>query len=344
MKFDFVIGNPPYQDETLGENSSYAPPIYNFFMDEVYKISEKVELIHPARFLFNAGSTPKTWNRKMLADPHLKVLYHEQNSTNVFPNTDIKGGIAITYHDASRDFGAIEHFIVFGELRSIMGKIKVEANKSVSAIVYAAESYRFSDKMHEDNPKVQAMLSKGHKYDFKSNVLTKLDGIIFFEQIPHEGIEYVRIMGLVNGKRTFRWIKRCYLKEPENFFSYKVFIPKANGSGALGEVLSTPVIGQPMIGHTQTFISIGNFSTEYEANACIKYVKTRFARVLLGILKITQDNPPEKWRYIPLQDFTPASDIDWSQSVAEIDRQLYAKYGLDEKEIEFIETHVKEMV
>lgn len=76
----------------------------------------------------------------------------------------------------------------------------------------------------------------------------------------------------------------------------------------------------------------------------MKYIRSKFSRVLLGALKVTQHITPEKWKYVPLQDFTPASDIDWSKSVAEIDRQLYAKYGLDEKEIEFIETHVKEMV
>ena len=75
----------------------------------------------------------------------------------------------------------------------------------------------------------------------------------------------------------------------------------------------------------------------------MKYVKSKFARTMLGILKITQDNNRETWRLVPLQDFTVNSDIDWSQSVAGIDRQLYAKYGLDEREIEFIETHVKEM-
>ena len=75
----------------------------------------------------------------------------------------------------------------------------------------------------------------------------------------------------------------------------------------------------------------------------IKYVKTKFARAMLGILKITQDNDREVWRLIPLQDFTSNSDIDWTKSVADIDRQLYAKYGLGESEIEFIETHVKEM-
>lgn len=73
------------------------------------------------------------------------------------------------------------------------------------------------------------------------------------------------------------------------------------------------------------------------------YVKSKFARTMLGILKITQDNPASKWKYVPLQDFTPASDIDWSKPTPGIDRQLYAKYGLDENEIEFIESHVKEM-
>lgn len=92
MKFDFIIGNPPYQEEQEGDNKTYAPPIYHKFMDSAYKISDRVELIHPARFLFNAGSTPKPWNRERLNDPHFKVLWYEQNSSKVFSNTDIKGG------------------------------------------------------------------------------------------------------------------------------------------------------------------------------------------------------------------------------------------------------------
>ena len=75
----------------------------------------------------------------------------------------------------------------------------------------------------------------------------------------------------------------------------------------------------------------------------MKYVKTKFARTMLGVLKRTQDNPPEKWKYVPLQNFTSNSDIDWSKSISEIDQQLYKKYGLNEAEINFIETHVKEM-
>ena len=129
---------------------------------------------------------------------------------------------------------------------------------------------------------------------------------------------------------------------------YKVILPKANGSGAIGEVLSTPLIGEPLIGEpligtTQTFITVGQFETLQEAEFVLKYIKSKFARTLLGILKITQDNPPETWRKVPLQNFTPNSDIDWTKSISEIDQQLYDKYGLDECEIAFIEEKVKSM-
>ena len=133
-------------------------------------------------------------------------------------------------------------------------------------------------------------------------------------------------------------IERKYVIDHENLNKYKVLLPKSNGSGAIGEVLSTPLIG-----HTQTFISIGAFDKKIEAENVMKYIKTKFARTLLGVLKITQDNPPAKWKYVPLQDFTSNSDIDWTKSIHEIDEQLYRKYNLSKDEIEFIETKVKEM-
>lgn len=118
FKFDVVIGNPPYQEETAGTSSS-DKPIYNMFMDEAYKIGNIVELITPGRFLFNAGATPSAWNRKMLSDPHLKVLYYQTNSEQVFSNTDIKGGVAVTYRDMNKNFGEIGTFTIFKELNSI---------------------------------------------------------------------------------------------------------------------------------------------------------------------------------------------------------------------------------
>ena len=120
-------------------------------------------------------------------------------------------------------------------------------------------------------------------------------------------------------------------------------LPGSNGSGAIGEVLSTPLVGEPLVGYTQTFISFGAFETREEAENLMKYIKSKFARTMLGTLKTTQSNKKDTWRYVPLQNFTPRSDIDWSKSIAEIDQQLYKKYGLNEKEIAFIETKVRAM-
>lgn len=135
MKFDYVIGNPPYQENIKGENETFAPPVYDKFIDAAYSVAEKVELIHPARFLFNAGSTPKDWNKKMLNDPHLKVLEYEEDASKIFANTEIKAGIAVTYHDKQKSFGAIEVFVKYEELNGIARKISLSKDmKSIISI------------------------------------------------------------------------------------------------------------------------------------------------------------------------------------------------------------------
>lgn len=94
--FDYVIGNPPYQDD-IKKDGDRANPVYNLFMDGAYEVGDCVELIHPARFLFNAGQTPKAWNKKILSDSHFKVLHYEPDASNVFINSEIKGGGSDNY-------------------------------------------------------------------------------------------------------------------------------------------------------------------------------------------------------------------------------------------------------
>ena len=341
MKFDVVIGNPPYQDNTLGNNGTFAPPIYHKFMDSSYEIADKAVLITPARFLFNAGSTPKVWNKKMLGDEHLKVTYFEQNSANVFPNTDIKGGVALTYRDSKKKFGAIGTFTAFESLNHILHKVIPMTNGTLDSIISGRGVYKLSNKALLDYPEIENIQSKGHKFDVGSGAFKILSDILYFDEKQSD--DDVQILGLENSNRTYKWINQNYLNPPESFYKYKVFFPQANGSGAIGEVISTPLIGAPLIGATETFLSIGGFDNKEEADACLKYIKTKFARTMLGVLKITQATTRDKWAKVPLQDFTVNSDIDWSQSVADIDRQLYQKYGLSVEEIAFIENNVREM-
>ena len=338
MKFDVVVGNPPYQENAKGE-STKDMPVYNYFYDLAEKVGSKYCLISPARFLFNAGSTDKDWNQKMLSDKHIKVEYYEQNSAKVFPNTDIKGGIAILYRDAKKIFGEIGTFTSFDELNSIIHKVANLTTKTLDKITSNRGQYRFSDKIYQDYPSEMTRISDRR---IASNAFQNLPNL-FTDAKPNDGLEYIQIYGRVNNDRGYKWFQRAYLSEPETFEKYKVILPKANGSGAIGEVLSTPLIGEPLIGFTETFISIGAFDTEVEAQNALKYVKSKFARTMLGILKITQDNPRDKWQKVPLQNFTPNSDIDWSKSIPEIDQQLYRKYGLDQNEIDFIESKVRAM-
>lgn len=327
----------------MGENDTFAPPIYNAFMDAAYEVADKVELIHPARFLFNAGSTPKAWNKKMLHDKHFKILKYEPDCKKIFSNTEIKGGIAISYRDCAADFGEIGIFTQYTELNSILKKVKSHKDfYDFSNVVISRTAYRLTKKLHEDYPEAIGQLSEGHAYDMSSNIFERLPQV-FFDDIPNDGFEYISVLGRINNSRVHKFIRKEYVNDVINLYKYKVFMPGANGNGAFGEKISSPMVVEPGVGSTETFISIGAYDNEYEAENTLKYIKTKTARALLNILKATQANTPDKWKCVPVQDFTSNSDIDWSKSIPEIDKQLYQKYGLTQEEIDFIESHVKEM-
>ena len=343
MKFDYVIGNPPYQE--MVENTSDRP-VYNDFMEASYKVSDKVELITPARFLFNAGKTPKEWNQKMLADEHLKVLYYEQDSSRIFANTDIKGGVAVTYRDAEKDFGAIGIFSQFQELNHILTKVRSRSNVGSIDDMIVQQNKWDLEGLYREHPEYREIIGSNGTEKRLTTPIFSAAGV-FGESKQND--DDLKIIGLIKNVRHYRFVARRFIDQNHaNLFKYKVILPASNGSGAIGEVLSTPLvgeplIGEPLIGYTQSFIGIGCFNTRPEAEAACKYIKTKFARTMLGTLKITQHNHKGTWINVPIQDFTAHSDIDWSKSVAEIDRQLYRKYDLTADEIEFIETHVKEM-
>lgn len=342
MKFDAVVGNPPYQEEISGSNNQ-ATPIYNYFHDVAEKMSDIYSLISPARFLSGQGATPKAWNTRMLKDEHLKIVKFSPKSEELFPSVDIKGGVVVLLRNSNKNFGAIDTFIPFDELRSIYQRVKSVTPENISHLVYSPDSYRFADALFTEHPELIGRTDKTHAKAVASSVFTRYPEI-FSETQPNDSEDYVQIYGRINNDRVFRWTKRKYIATHPNLDKWKIFVPGANGTGAIGEILSTPVIGHPVIGHNQTFISIGELDTEFEANALLKYIKSKFARAMLGIMKTTQNNQSRNtWSKVPLQDFTANSDIDWTESIPEIDQQLYAKYGLDQHEIDFIETRVKPM-
>ncbi|WP_294064430.1 Eco57I restriction-modification methylase domain-containing protein [uncultured Fusobacterium sp.] len=340
MKFDAIVGNPPYQEEN---SNTRKPPLYHYFYDMAFKLSDIVTLITPARFLFNIGQTPKSWNEKMLNDEHFKVINYFSDSKSIFDTVDIKGGVVITLHNTKENYGKIKVFTPFKELNEIMKKIELidgENYKSICDITSSRGNYRFTKDFLKQNPFISERLGNGTGDMIVSNVFEKLPEI--FTETKTNEKDY-KFLGRNNNERVYRYISRDFVQKNPYLNTYNVILPKSNGTGAFGEILSTPLISNIFEGATDTFISIGLFETKIEANAMLKYIKTKFLRALLGIKKATQDNPKSVWQYIPIQDFTKNSDIDWNKSISEIDGQLYEKYNLNDDEISFIEERIKAM-
>ncbi len=344
MKFDYVIGNPPYQEDSQGDSTG-SNPVYHLFYDEVKKVGKYVELITPARFLFNAGKTPKKWNEKMLNDKHFRVQFYEQNPEKVFSKVPITGGVAISNWSQNHVYKPIETFVPYSELRTIIDKVESDENFiSIREIIYIHSKFNL-DEVYNLNDGYKSLVgSEGRDKRVRANAFDVFD---FFTNDRMNSTD-IKILGLQNSKRTYKYINCNLIENTEWIGKYKVFVPESNGaSGMLGEsparIISKPVIGEVNEGTTQTFIVIGSFDTRNEAENLLKYINSKFARVLLGALKATQRNNSVTWAKVPLQDFSLSSDINWSQSINEIDKQLYKKYGLSQKEIDFIENHVKEM-
>ena len=336
IKFNAVVSNPPYQ---TGINKE---PVYHLFVDLGMKLSSLGTIIHPGRFLFNAGKTPKAWNDKILHDEHIKVVKYWKNSNNVFNSVDIKGGVAITMWDKENIIGPIGMFVLHDELHGILEKVVEFHEKPMSELVYSRDLYQLNNTIYEDFPKFEGRQSKGHRLDLGTTVFTLFPEVFFDEKPSKNG--YGLVIGRENDKRVAKWILSKYLKLPDNFEKYKVLIAKSNGTGEFGETLSSPFVAEPFQAHNTTFLSIGRFDTSFEAESCLKYIKTKFARCLLGILKVTQDNPRNTWKLVPQQNFTNSnSEINWKLSIDEIDKALFAKYQLSKQEIDFIESMVKPM-
>ena len=337
MKFNAVVGNPPYM---LKQDATSDTPIYHQFMELGFQLSPLATFITPGRFLFDAGKTPKEFNKRVLNDEHFKVVRYESDSNVIFNNVDIKGGVAITMRNTNIKYGRIVRFTSHDELHTILKKVIEHKDfESIDKLIYYQNKFNLTV-LYKDYPEYKTIIgSNGREKRLTTSIFNQL-GV--FSSV-RKNDEDLKIIGLINNNRVYRYIPKKYIEAHENLYKYKVVLPASNGSGAIGEVLSTPILGEPILGYTQSFIGIGAFETDTEGDAALKYVKTKFMRTMLGILKVTQHNHTAAWKFVPLQDFTSHSDIDWTQSIADIDKQLYRKYKLDEDEIAFIEKMIKPM-
>lgn len=342
VKFGAVIGNPPYQESIEGTSDRQ---IYNHFMEIGYAISDFSVFVSPGKFLFNAGKTPKAWNRKMLNDKHLFVARYEADSSAIFPMIALSSSVVITVRNTKKTYRPIIKFYSDENVRSVVDKVANHENfSSLVSEIFLQTKFNL-DVLFKDYPSVK------EKIGAEKRLITSIlqSGFPFFDS-KKTTEDQIKIYGNnTDGKLTYKNIEKKYLDfKNNNLMGWKIILAATNG--AAGNLGNQPVniIGKPRIladnsGFTQTFISIGNFKNKRSVEYLEKYLRTKFTRYLIGSLKATQRLNREVFANVPSQNFGEDSDIDWTKSIDEIDEQLFDKYSLSTEERNHIKNTIKDM-
>lgn len=335
MKFDVIIGNPPYQLETSGSVESQATPIYNKFIEQAKKLKPRyLSMIVPSRWM-NGGFGLDAFRSEMLSDKHIRVLHDYINASDCFPGVAITGGVC--YFLWSRDSE---------------GKCLVTTHKDGDREQTVSERYLLEEGLetfirHNEAISILNKVRSHGEVSF-SNIVSQRDpfGLNYFEN----GRE--RMFKIFHQKQTanmspiysFGW-QRNGISYAENKYittnleavsKYKVFISKANG-GASNKipyaVLSKPFVGVPGTICNMTYLLVGPFEKKKVAENVTNYIATKFFRFLVSLMKNTQNAYKKVYTYVPMQDFSKS----WT------DEELYEKYGLTKEEIAFVESMIKPM-
>ena len=341
MKINAIVGNPPYNKLNGGGNGTSGEVLYNKFVQIAKETKASyVSMIMPARW-YTSGELEYI-RKELLYDNKIEFLNDYPNASDCFSNVEIKGGICHflwnkNYNDKCNVYTHLNNSSIEKTKRNLL-----ETNLSIFMryvqmvpILQKVLSFKensFSDIISANDPFGFDVREKGSYKRVKPsfNTIPKENSISFYYyRWQSKGVGYV---------------DRSVIRKNKNWVdSYKVFIPKAWGTGNTTTDKLNAFIPDLHSCCTETYLVIGPFKTRQEATNVVSYISTKFFKLMVFVLKLTQNAMQDTYKYVPLQDFTSKSDIDWSKSVSEIDNQLYAKYGLSEEEISFIESTIKEM-
>lgn len=323
MKFDVIIGNPPYQLSDGGGNGASAMPIYQKFVEQAQKLTPRyLTMIIPARW-YSGGKGLDEFRNAMLNDRRLRYLVDYSDSRDCFSNVDIAGGVCYFLwdrdhegicsvktikknieHESERYLNEYNTFIRDYEALNIIRKVQSNSDVFMDSVVYSRNPYGFASTADFFSEKkegfIPIMTSKGDLF------------------VPRNEIK-------ANNDTVLQW---------------KVVLSKASAEHAgqvdkdgRRKILSRTQILPPDFICSESYLLLSAFETKGEAENMLTYVKTRFFRYLLSTILLTQNISKDKFQFVPLQDFSHP----WT------DEMLYKKYNLTEDEIAFIESMIRPM-
>jgi site-specific DNA-methyltransferase (adenine-specific) len=322
MKFDVIVGNPPYQLGSDGGNRDI--PIYNKFIEQAKKLNPKyLCMIIPSRWMAS-GLGLNEFRKEMLSDKRLSVIVDYPVANDVFVGVEIKGGVCYFLWD--RDYNGnckvttIRNGEMIGQVERNLSEFDVFVRDGRSVeILKKILSFKESS--------IIDILSVDKEFGWTSN---------FSEYHPKKKDGDIALYYIKNGKRNYGWYERKKVKKSEHLIdTWKVLIPKAGSDG--GKKIPDVVLGKPLIAEypavcTQSYLFF--YVNSYEAAKSVEsYYRTKFFRFLVSLRKLTQDATRSTYKWVPQQSW----DKIWS------DEMLYKKYKLNKSEIDFIESIIRSM-
>jgi hypothetical protein len=318
MKFDVIVGNPPYQMSTAGnDNSAQALPIYHLFVEQAIKLNPRyLSMIIPSRW-FAGGWGLKKFRENMISDTHIKTLHDFPKASDCFPGVEIKGGVCYFLRDKSYDgkteFTTHEN----NKITSIRSRFLQEPDCEI--LIRYNDSIPILKKVRALNEKTfDEIVSTKKPFGFLTN----------YHGAKKPFNEAIKLYGY----RRIEYVKRDDVRRRiDSVYQHKLIIPKAVGSGDSKTDHIKPLYSEPNSCCTETYLMSGPFTSKKECENAMSYIDTKFFHFLVTLQKNTQDCMKKVYSFVPIQDFSKS----WT------DKQLYSKYGLDKNEIDCIESMIR---
>ncbi|MBW2596015.1 MAG: Eco57I restriction-modification methylase domain-containing protein [Deltaproteobacteria bacterium] len=319
MKFDVIVGNPPYQLDT-GGSGRQAKPIYQLFVQQAKKLKPRyLTMIIPSRW-FAGGMGLNDFRSEMINDDRIRKIVDYIDARECFPGVDIAGGVCYFFwardthddcvvinkfqgaeYESKRPLNEFKTFVRFGPAVSILRKVVSKHDKSLTKIISATRPFGLQTKDRPDGKgNIRLVSSAG-------------DGMIPIKRVT-SGHEMIGKWKVMTSKTS-----HDHAGQPDK--------------DGMRRILSRVELLEPDAVCTESYIILGSFDQKAKAQHCLEYVKTRFVRFLVSLLSFSQDITRERFAYVPIQDFIEQ----WT------DDKLYKKYGLTKDEIAFIESMVRPM-
>lgn len=340
VRFGAVIGNPPYQIGDGGAQAS-AKPIYQYFVLLGKQLSNRYSCyITPTRW-FAGGKGLDEFRDMMLRDKTIKELHDFLTPEDIFPNTNNRGGVCYFISDHEKNDAEVK--VITHQNNSIISNVKRNLMvENIDILIRDSIAICVIDKVFKTKNEgdLSSIVSPRKPFGIESNIIKNSK----FKNTPTELTNPVVCIGK---NRIKGYIEKEDIKShPEWINKWKVYVPRANNIGTeLNDDNLNSFVGEPNSICTEAYIAVGVYTDMdvVEAKNLCKYLTSKFARFLHKQAKASQDASSKTYRFIPLQDFTEKSDIDWSKPIDNIDEQLFDKYNLSQEEREHIKNSIKDM-